>query len=145
MLQGINILIREGWLPTMVEGDSLILVHMAKQLGHRGSTKNVLSIWFLAIRLEDLCDVILSHQVMSFHHVKQDVNKVADILEKARVEERGAHRVGRLEDFKVEQWMPRCRQLAALDASMGGQVMEAMMADRERDKRHKELTGDSLE
>ena len=30
MLQGINIVIREGWLPTMVEDDSLILVHMAK-------------------------------------------------------------------------------------------------------------------
>ena len=30
MLQGVKIVIREGWLPTMVEGDSLILVQMAK-------------------------------------------------------------------------------------------------------------------
>ena len=30
MLQGINIVIRKGWLLTMVEGDSLILIRMAK-------------------------------------------------------------------------------------------------------------------
>ena len=66
---------------------------------------------------------------MSFHHVRWDINKVADLLANAGVEEMGACRLGRLEDFKAEQWMARSRQLAALDAGMGGQVMKAMMED----------------
>ena len=30
MLQGLNLMLREGWIPTMVEGDSNILIQMEK-------------------------------------------------------------------------------------------------------------------
>ena len=69
MLQGVKIVIREGWMPTMVEGDSLILIQMAKQLSYKRSTEKVSSSWCLSNRLEFLRGLILSQPAMSFHHV----------------------------------------------------------------------------
>ena len=34
LLRGISLMIREGWLPSMMEGDSNILIQMAKQLAN---------------------------------------------------------------------------------------------------------------
>ena len=48
------------------------------------------------------------------------MNKVADLLVNTVDEENGALRLGRLEYFEEEQWMPRCRQLVAMDAGRGG-------------------------
>ena len=38
MLQGLSTVLREGWLPAMVEGDSNILIHMENNIANRKTT-----------------------------------------------------------------------------------------------------------
>ena len=58
---------------------------------------------------------------------------MADLIANVRVSDVRANQRGRLDDFKAEQWIPRCRQLAAHDVGDGGQVMGGMREDRGRD------------
>ena len=67
--------------------------------------EKVSSSWLLASRLEVIRGLILSHPAFSFHHVRWDANKVADLLANVGVNECGARRMGRLENFDAKQWM----------------------------------------
>ena len=108
MLLGIKVVIRNGWLSTVVEGDSSIRVQMTKHLSNGKSTEKVSLSWRLASRLVALCILIMVHTMISFQHVKRDANKVADMLANIGTNGNGAHRMGRLEEFEVEPWVPRC-------------------------------------
>ena len=142
MLQSIKVVIKNGWLPVVVEGDSSVLFQMANHLSNGKSMEKVSSSWNLASRLETLSIIIMAHTSISFQHIRRDANKVVDLLEKVGVDVSGAHRMGRMEDFDAKKWMTRCRQLVTHDIGMGGHVMEDMMEDRDRDSRHRESSVD---
>ena len=107
-LQGLGLVLREGWLPAMVEGDSNILIQMKKQLANGRTTEKVSSSWHLASRLETLRGLVMTQPVVSFHHVRRNANKVADMLANIGTGGNVDMRMGRMKDFGEAQWAPRC-------------------------------------
>ena len=99
-------MIREGWLLTIIEGDSNILIQMAKQLANRKTTEKVSSSWRLASRLEILRRLVIAHPTVSFCPVRRDVNKVANMLANIGAEGRRVRKAGQLEDFRAKRWAP---------------------------------------
>ena len=80
MIQGVQIAIRNGWLPAIVEGDSRILIHMAQQMENGKSAKKVASSWRLTGRLEELLSLIVMYSALSFHHIRREANRVANLM-----------------------------------------------------------------
>ena len=74
LLQGLIIMIREGWLPATIEQDSKILIQMAKQIANGKTTEKISSSWRLASRLETLRSLVMAHSNVSFHHIRQEAN-----------------------------------------------------------------------
>ena len=130
MLQGIQLVVRNDWLPAIMEGDSRILIHMAQKLANGKSAEKVESNWRLARRMEDLRALILGFSVLSFQHVKREANRVADLMANVGVADVRDIRWGRLEDLEGEQWLPRCRQLADHDGGDRGQRKDHMNEER---------------
>ena len=81
MLQGLKLVIKKGYIPTMVEKDSNILIQMAKKLSNGRTMEKFLSSWLLDNRLYILCNLVMAHPMVFFHHVIRDSNKVEDMLE----------------------------------------------------------------
>ena len=85
MIQAIQIIIRNGSMLSIVEGDSSILIQMAKQLANGKSMEKVSSIWHLSSRLDDLHSMVMMHLVLSFVHVRRETNQVSEFLDNVEV------------------------------------------------------------
>ena len=108
---------------------------MAQQTANRKSTEKVASSWHLAGRMEDLRSLIVAYSALSFHHVRREANRVADLMENVGVFDVRASRRGRLEDFEGEQWMSSCRQLAAHEGGDRGYITGSTSEERGWEKR----------
>ena len=102
IIQGLSLLLREGWLPVMVEGDLNILIQMAKHLANGKTTEKVSSSWRLANRLENLRSLVIAHPIVSFHHIRREANQVTDIL--ANVRASVSWNISPSADNKVFRW-----------------------------------------
>ena len=103
-IHGAEILIRRGFLPATIEGDSNILITVAKRLLNGQRTEKISPSWRLAYRLERLRVLLLSHPATSFHHVRREANKVADCLANAGVECGVGFQCDRIDIFAEEGW-----------------------------------------
>ena len=81
---------------------------MAKQLSNGQTIEKVSSRWNLSSKLAVLHILVMTYRAISFQHVRRDVNKVEYMLANIGASENGVHRMGRLEDFEEEKWIPRC-------------------------------------
>lgn len=78
--QGIRLADQNHLYPLEVEGDSLILIAMAKRIQAGAKAVKVAKSWRLLSRLEDLEEKLQTAPNISFHHVRRTANKVADRL-----------------------------------------------------------------
>ena len=99
LIQGFECLIREGWLPATIEGDTNILIQMARCLSNGRTSEKIYSSWHLASHLDTLRSLIAEYSMVSFSHVGRDANKVADLLANAAMDGGTEYRSGTLEDF----------------------------------------------
>ena len=124
LLRGLETVIREGFLPAIVEGDSSVLILVANRLLSGQRTEKISLSWRLASRLERLRVIIRAHPATSFVHVRRDANRAADCLANAGVECGAGIRCDQLEAFDAEGWAQHCRQLAINDSNDPAQVEE---------------------
>jgi len=66
--------------PLIVEGDSQILINMAKRLQNGSQAKKITNSWRLAARLEAIEQALRSNRAISFSHTKREGNKVTDLV-----------------------------------------------------------------
>ena len=95
MIQGIQIIILNGWLSAIVEGDSRILIQMAQQMANGKSTEKATSSWCLAGRLDDLRAMVVTYPTLSFHHIRREANWVVDLMANISVTDVRANRRAR--------------------------------------------------
>ena len=109
MLQGLNCLVRSNSFSTIIEGNSSIMVQMARRLANGQVNGQVSTSWRLASRLDDLRGMIHAHPVVSFCHVIFFyANKAVDLLANAGVEGEMAHQWGPLKNFEAGDWVHHC-------------------------------------
>lgn len=65
-----------------MEGDSQILINMAKHLLNGSQARKIATSW----RLEAIEQVLRSNRAITFNHIKREGNKVADLLANIGVE-----------------------------------------------------------
>ena len=75
---------------------------MAQQMANGKPAEMVASSWRLVGRMEDLRSLIVAYMDLSFHHVRREANRVADLMANVGVSDIRVSRRGRLEDFEGE-------------------------------------------
>lgn len=81
--------------PLVVEGDSQILINMAKHLQNGSQARKIATSWRLEARLEAIEQSLRSNRAISFNHIKREGNKVADLLANIGVENENTLLTGR--------------------------------------------------
>ena len=104
MICGFECLVKGGYFPAIIEGDTNILIQMAKQLASGQACEKVSSSWCLANRLDYLISLLLAHTTFSFSHVRCETNKAIDLLASASMEGVMSFCYGILVEFKLEVW-----------------------------------------
>lgn len=84
--QGLTLAWNLNLQPLVVEGDSQILINMAKRLQNISQARKIATRWRLEARLKDIEQLLRSNRVISFMHTKREGNKVADLLANIGVE-----------------------------------------------------------
>ena len=76
--------------------------------------------------------------MVSFNHVRQNANKVVDLLANVSAEGSRARMVGTFDKFKNERWVAQCRHLAVLDVEFYRQMDDCGQEARDGDRRQEE-------
>jgi len=136
LTQGLTLAISEGWLPAVVEGDSKVIIGIAKKLAAGQVPGKVTRSWRMRKRIEDLQVALAYSPAVSFQHVRREANKVADLLANQGVESSSLLRVGGLEEFGQDAWWARCQELVRNDRRVAGLMDEDEEAGRPRAQMH---------
>ena len=112
------------------------MIQVVKCLASGQVSEKVSTSWRLAIFLNSLRELLLSHIAVSFSHVIRDVNKEVDLLANAGVDGDLAHQWGPLENFEAEYWAQCCRQVATQGYEGGTQVARPIDVVAGGDRRH---------
>lgn len=100
LIQGLTLVLNEGWLPATVEGDSKVLIGLAKKLAVGQAPGIVSTSWRLQLRLEALHDLLTLNLAVTFQHVRRDANKVVDWLSNQGIDCDSMLRIGASEEFR---------------------------------------------
>jgi len=136
LIQGLTLALSEGWLPATVEGDSKVIIGMAKKLAVGQNPGKVTTSWRLRHRLEALHALLEHNPAVTFQHVRRDANKVADWLSNQGIESASMLRLGVSGDFRQDPWWNRCQDLANADLRTAEMREDAEMAGNTRAQMH---------
>eukprot|EP00253_Pinus_taeda_P006105 PITA_06105 len=101
--------------PLEVEGDSLILIAIAKRIQAGAKAVKVAKSWRLLSRLEDLEEKLHTSLNITFHHVRRTANKVADRLANQGVSQSTPYFSGPLNTVENAQLKQDCISLVQKD------------------------------
>ena len=102
MIQGMECLVRSDCFPPIIEGDSNIMIQVARRLVYGQVSGQFSTSWRLASHLNTLCDMLHAHSAVSFSHVRRDANKASDLLKNVGMEGEMAHQWGPLKNFETD-------------------------------------------
>jgi len=103
--------------PLEVEGDSLLLINMVKQLLNGSHARKIAMSWRLEARLEAIELELLNNRAIIFSHVKRDDNKVTDLLANVGVESNNTLLTGTLNIIPNHDQIQECNQLVQKEAT----------------------------
>ena len=70
----------KNWTPLILEGESLLIIHMENRI-QAGTTRiRVAKKWRLESRIKTLEAILLTNPAVIFQHVKRQANKLADSI-----------------------------------------------------------------
>ena len=104
LICGFEILIRGGYFSAIIEGDTRVLIQMAKKMVNGKDCTKVAMSWHLASRMDSLKTMFRAQSDVTFCHVKRTANKAANLLANANVEGDAGLRIGSLEEFNADAW-----------------------------------------
>ena len=86
LLVGLDMIQTHGWRPTILEGDSQVILQMAEKLLKGKQVHKVADNWRLIHNLDLLQTKLLNLSDVKIHHVKRKTNSLADLLANHGVE-----------------------------------------------------------
>ena len=86
LMTGLDMVRTSGWQPTIVEGDSLIIIQMANKILNGKHVHKVADNWRLIHSLENLWNKLYNHLDVKLLHVRRKANALADLLANHGVE-----------------------------------------------------------
>jgi len=137
--QGLSIAKELNLKPLLIEGDSQIIINMAKRIQNGSQTRKVAHSWRLEARLNDIEKELLQNKALSFLHTKREGNKTADLLANLGVECSLNLLTGKLDIIPDSQKAQECKRLIHSDAGSpdagGGSSQQdgAQVSPRARD------------
>ena len=85
LMLGINIVSRSGWFPVTVEGDSRVIIQMARNISNGKRPEKVATSWRIMNKLENMGALLSTNLASHFRHVRRESNKVASLLDNVGV------------------------------------------------------------
>ena len=86
LMIGLDMVQTNGWQPTIVEGDSLIIIQMANKILNGRHVHKLADNWHLIHSLESLRNKLYNHPDVKLLHVRRKANALADLLANHGVE-----------------------------------------------------------
>lgn len=99
-----------------MEGDSQILINMAKHLLNGSQAKKIATRWRLEARLKAMEQELLTNRAITFSHIKRYGNKVADFLVNVGVDNEHIIQIGTLDILTNDAQAQECNRLVQHDA-----------------------------
>jgi len=99
-----------------VEGDSQILINMAKNILNGSHAKKIATSWRLEARLEAIELELHRNRAITFTHIKREGNKVADFMANVGVENDHSLITGQLNTILTHDKAQECSHLVQKDA-----------------------------
>eukprot|EP00253_Pinus_taeda_P017843 PITA_17843 len=113
--QGLLVARSQNLQPLIVEGDSQIIIRMATRIQNGSQTRKVADSWRLEARLHSIAQELHNHRALTFHHIRREGNKVADLLANIGVESSHPLQVGNLSIIPSAQKTRECKELLQND------------------------------
>lgn len=101
--------------PTIIEGDSWIIVTMAKKLQQGQSVDRITKNWHLEFRVERLAELLKQCPECTFSHIRRKGNKVADILANRGVIANSSYEIVKWHPTDKVDWMEQVSKAADQD------------------------------
>ena len=101
--------------PSMVEGDSRIIINIARRLQHGATTSQVLNNWRWEGHLSELKRILAGPSAILFSHVRRYGNKLEDALENKGVESRSPFHAKEFDNNRNRSLWERCKNLVHED------------------------------
>eukprot|EP00253_Pinus_taeda_P011126 PITA_11126 len=116
--QGLLLSRNHNFHPLEVEGDSQILINMAKHLLNGSHAKKIATSWRLEARLEAMEQELLNNRAITFNHIKREGNKVVDFMANLGVENEHTLQKGTLDILMNHEQAQECNRLVQNDAAL---------------------------
>ena len=78
MLLDMDWAIKQRWLPLILEGDSLLIINMARRLQVGSIVSKISKNWHLECKLRALNDILDGHPAIIFQHVNKLTDSIAN-------------------------------------------------------------------
>lgn len=106
-----------NYYPLEVEGDSQILINMAKKILNGSQTRNITTSWRLEARLENIERELQKNRAITFIHTRRDGNRVTDFMANEGVRTDHTLLIGPLNTILTNDKAQECSQLVQSDAA----------------------------
>lgn len=103
--------------PLEVEGDSQILINMAKKILNGSQARKIATSWRLEARLEAIERELHSNRAITFTHTRREGNKVVDFMANVGVGNNHSLITGQLNTILTHVEAQECSRLVQKDAT----------------------------
>ena len=143
LINGLKWAMQTGKIPLVAEGDSQIIINLARRLQSGALTTQVSKNWRWEGRLSVLRQILTGEEAILLSHVKQEGNKVADVMANVGVESSLSFHAKEGEDSgKTQKNWHWCSKLAEDDVAGCGKTYHPVHAS---DSWHQTLTGRQID
>lgn len=119
MIHGLMLLEHHAMSPTIIEGDSKIIIDMARKLQTGNQVGHVTKTWWLEFRVERLTGLLRRLPNCSLSHVRRKVNGMVDLLANKGVMVVDTYVDTRWPPIHMKEWATHVEKIARKDLTFG--------------------------
>ena len=112
LINGISWALQKEKTPLLVEGDSQVIINIARRLQHGAATSQVSKNWRWEGFLSELKRILGVPSAIKLSHVRRSGNKLEDALENKGVENHNSFHAKEFDDNRKSLIWDRCEKLA---------------------------------
>jgi ribonuclease HI len=113
IMEGFRFALQNQWTPMVIEGDSRVIVEMARKIQTGAKVSKVARNWRLETRLYQLEDLLISNTSIVSNYVRRESNKVAEWMANHGILDKGEGQAIHWEEIRDMEIRRRGTEIAS--------------------------------